>query len=126
MGPHPEQSSTNPVAVHPNSIRTPPPPLHTRAPFLRAELTDYLPTNSISFFLCLLFSFFMGRIIFGSVFPLLIFTGYSRAKKKKKKSLRKGERGFIKKSNEWLTLLKKREFPRNCPKILLWVYLGLV
>lgn len=50
---------------------------------------------------------YMIRIIFGSVFPLLIFTGYSKALEKKIPQERR--KGFIKKSNEWLTLKSSKE-----------------
>lgn len=73
MGPRREQPSTNPVAVHPSSIRSPP------SCELSWRPTTCLPTAFPFFF------FFerrrRRRIIFGYVFPLLIFTGYSGAKK---------------------------------------------
>lgn len=64
---------------------------------------------------------YMIRIIFGSVFPLLIFTGYSKALEKKNPS---GKEKGVYKEVKWMAHTEK--FQRNGPKILLWVHLGLV
>lgn len=71
--PHREQPSTNPVTVHPKSIRSPPP-----SPVSWAG--EYLPPDSISYMFFPL-SPRRRRIIFGYVPPLLVFTGYPGAKK---------------------------------------------